>query len=125
MGKVRRSKQVAFLENRIQFQFNLISPLHYSKTIYIHTDTDPSPKLNMAELTLINNLSISKRPMQFIQAPAGYGHSSVSSSAFYHFSEEMILLKILEKLEKIQLNKKIDWLQEEKTTISKSMNTGK
>ena len=41
------------------------------------------------------------------------------------FRRNDILLKILEKLEKIQSNKKIDWLQEEKKTRSKSMKTGK
>ena len=68
------------------------------------------------------------------------GRYSVSSSAFYHFIDGKtkmaslisrifrrndILLKILEKLEKIQSNKKIDWLLEEKKTRSKSMKTGK
>ena len=41
------------------------------------------------------------------------------------FRRNDILLKILEKLEKIQSNKKIDWLQEGKKTRSKSMKTGK
>ena len=41
------------------------------------------------------------------------------------FRRNDILLKILEKLEKIQSNKKIDWLQEKKKTRSKSMKTGK
>ena len=59
-------------------------------------------------------------------------HSSVSSAAFYHLIDtktKMVPLtsltfrrndiaKILEKLEKIQLNEKIGWLQEEKTTRS-------
>ena len=41
------------------------------------------------------------------------------------FRRNDILLKISEKLEKIQSNKKIDWLQEEKKTRSKSVKIGK